>query len=254
VADGDADCPVAGASAINYGTAGRLGVIIPSGNTAVEPQFEALRPRGVSCHYARLTLTGSSPAQLLAMPRKVEEAAQLLQDAHVDLIAFHCTAVSTWDEALEDDILRRIEASTGVAAVATSRTLVAALRALCARRIVMLSPYLEHIALREQTFLERRGFEVVHNGFLGLSTPDEMLAVSPQQWLTTLCESPLERVDACVVSCTAVRAIEVVRAAEERLGIPVVTSNSAMLWFAASTLAPGVAIPAIGRLGQLALP
>ena len=41
---------------INYGTRARLGMILPSGNQAAEPQFQAMLPTGVSLHTTRLKL------------------------------------------------------------------------------------------------------------------------------------------------------------------------------------------------------
>jgi maleate isomerase len=55
-----------------------------------------------------------------------------------------------------------------------------------------------------------------------------------------------------LVSCTAIRAVEVVDAAEELLEKPIITSNSAMLWYAARRLGITAAITGIGRLGQFA--
>lgn len=237
---------------VNYGTRARLGVLFPSGNTAVEPQFEAMRPRGVSCHFGRLALTGSSERQLLGMSEGVEGAAQLLKDAGVKLIAFHCTAVSTWDSALEASILRRIEESTGLPAVATSQALVAALHALDARRLAMLSPYNQAIALREQSFLERAGFDVVANDYLGVDTPDEMIAVEPSTWLEMAAGLSDRGADVTLVSCTAIRALEIVEAAEQATGKPLITSNSAMFWHAMRALGIDDDLPGIGALGRCA--
>lgn len=232
----------------DYGSRGRLGIILPSGNAATEPQFEFYRPEGVSFHYTRLALASSSVEELLAMPTHVEVAAVLLKHAGVDAIAFHCTAVSTWDPALEHEILRRIAANTRLRTIATSQAIVAALRAVGARRIAMLSPYTEAVALREQKFLETHGFEVACNEFLGVETGAEMFAVPPAQWLEMVVRASRLDVDACLVSCTATRAIEVVARAESASGKPVITSNSAMLWHASRTLEAGIDHPGIGML------
>ena len=46
-------------NAINYGTPAKLGMLLPSGNQAAEPQFHAMLPAGVSLHTTRLKLTGT---------------------------------------------------------------------------------------------------------------------------------------------------------------------------------------------------
>src|SRR3979490_718017 len=95
-------------SAINYGTRARLGMLLPSGNQAAEPQFHAMLPSGVSLHPTRLELPGSSESDLLAMVERVEDAAALVADAGADLVMFHCTAVSTFSSALEKSIKKRV--------------------------------------------------------------------------------------------------------------------------------------------------
>lgn len=235
----------------NYGRVARLGVILPSGNMATEPQFACYGPEGISFHFTRLALARSSEEQLLAMTDQVEAAAALLKDADVDAIAFHCTAVSTWDPALEDRILRRIGDTTGLPTFATSQAIVAALRAVGARRIAMLSPYREAIARREQNFMEVHGFEVACNEFLGLDSGDEMLAVPEARWLEMVQRSPLADIDACLISCTATRAIDIVGSAERMSGKPVITSNSAMLWHACRGLHASLDHPELGMLRDI---
>jgi maleate isomerase len=42
----------------DYGGRGRLGLLIPSGNTAAEVQFSAARPPGMALHWTRLPPEG----------------------------------------------------------------------------------------------------------------------------------------------------------------------------------------------------
>jgi maleate isomerase len=81
----------------------------------------------------------------MAMTDNVEQAAELLAAAQVNMIAFHCTAVSTLDSDMGDNLVARIERSTGLPAVATSLALLSALDRLEARRIVMVTPYRQAI-------------------------------------------------------------------------------------------------------------
>jgi maleate isomerase len=236
----------------DYGSRGRLGLLLPSGNTASEVQFAAARPAGVSLHWTRLPLTGSKESELMAMVDSVEGASRLLAHAKVDLVAFHCTAVSTWGQGLEASLLERIGASTGRPVIATSQALVAALHALPAKRVVMLSPYVEHIAKREKEYFSQLGFEVVAENSLGINDPAGMLAVTPGTWQDMARRWNRDDADAMVFSCTATRAWEAVDSIEQELGKPVLTSNSAMLWYAARKLGVTESLPC-GRLGTLPL-
>jgi maleate isomerase len=103
-----------------YGWRLRLGMLLPSSNPVGEPEVAAMLPAGISVHTTRLKLAGSTAEELLAMTAKVEEGAALLADAGVDLIAFNCTAVSTFDEAMAENIRVRIGAASGVPAISTA--------------------------------------------------------------------------------------------------------------------------------------
>ncbi len=64
-----------------------------------------------------------------------------VSDTGADLVLFHCTAVSPQSETLEKSISERVARASGKPVTATSEALVAALRVLSAKRIVMVSTY-----------------------------------------------------------------------------------------------------------------
>jgi maleate isomerase len=234
-----------------YGTRGRVGLLLPSGNQAAEPQLAAMLPDGVALHTTRLKLTGSSERELLGMVERVEEAAELAADVEPALIVFHCTAVSTFSSTLEASILDRIRTATGRPVTATSEAIVTALRALRARRIVMLSPYIDEINRRETVYFTERGFEVLGCAGLDRATPQEMMAVTPAEWIAMGVHHRDDRADAYLISCTAVRATDVIDELEARLDRPVVTSNSAVAWHATRRLGIAEPVKAVGRLSTL---
>jgi maleate isomerase len=187
-------------------------------------------PQGVALYATRLPLRGSSEAELLAMARNVEEAAGLLGHAGVGLIAFNCTAVSTYSKAMEAEIRRRIAAATGLPALMTSAAIVEALKALRARSVVLLTPYIPEVNAREAAFLRGEGLEVLSDTGLGLDTNTEMARLAPEVWTDLARKHRDRRADAYLVSCTAVRSAEVIDELERELGRPVVTSNQAIAW------------------------
>lgn len=215
---------------INYGTRARVGVILPSGNRAAEAQFASMTPEGVSMHVTRLGLTGTSEAALLGMVQDVESAAQLLADVDPALILFHCTAVSTYSSDLERSIIERIASASGKRVTATSQAIVSALRALGAKKVVMLSPYPDEINAKETAFLESSGFQVVSSASIPCTSVTEMMAITPAQWVALALENKSSDADAYLISCTAVRTAEVVQELEAALERPVITSNTSAMW------------------------
>ena len=233
---------------INYGTRARLGMLLPSGNQAAEPQFHAMLPEGVALHTTRLALKGSSDAELMAMTDRVEEAAQLVGDAEVDLVVFHCTAVSTWDASREQSIKDRIAKASGRPVTATSEAIVAALKAVGAKRIVMLSPYIDAINKREAAYFANAGFEVLDCAGLDKATANEMMSVTPAEWRDFALAHRNPKADAYLLSCTTVRSAEVADALEEQLGKPVVTSNTSTVWHCLRKMGIDDRIKGFGRL------
>jgi maleate isomerase len=215
---------------IDYGERLRIGMVLPSGNVISEPQVNAMLPQGVALYATRLPLRGSSEAELLAMAQNVDEAARLLGHAGVGLIAFNCTAVTTYSKAMEADIRQRIAAATGLPALMTSAAIVEALKTLRARKVVLLTPYIPEVNAREALFLQGEGLEVLSETGLGLNTNTEMARLAPDIWIELGRQKQDSRADAYLVSCTAVRSAEVIDALERELGRPVVTSNQAIAW------------------------
>jgi len=229
-----------------------LGVIIPSVNTVVEPTFPAMVPEGVALHFTRLRLVGTAPEELLAMTENAGQAAQLLADAGVDRILFHCTAATTFDSEMPRRIHERIANATGVPSTVTSESVVAALRALGARRIVMLTPYPAHINEREAAFLEHHGISVIHQHGLEITDGVGFLRVTPEDWFQLAMDHARADADAYFLSCAQARSAEVIDAIEQSLGKPVITSNQAGVWHALRESGVADSVPGFGRLMRTA--
>lgn len=233
--------------AIDYGDRARLGILLPSGNYIAEAEIPAMLPAGIGHHVTRLALRGSSSQELLAMLSRLEEGAKLVADAKVDRIAFHCTAVSTFAPDMAGSIVQRIEAATGVRAFSTADALLAACATLRARRILLVTPYLAAVHQREVAFLEAQGLSVVGGAWMDIDTNTEMGRLTPAAILSFATEQATDA-DACLLSCTAIRSAGIIAALERRLGMPVLTSNQAMVWYALGQLGVEAASPEFGQL------
>lgn len=233
---------------IDYGDALRLGFIVPSGNVIAEPQIRAMLPAGVLPLFTRLALRGSSEAELMRMMEGVEAAAELLADARVDRIVFHCTAVTTFSPQSGPEIRRRIEAKTGIPGMVTSDALAAAFAGLGWRRLVLLSPYIASVHQREITFVEQLGLSVVRDAFLDIDTNDEMARLSPEALRDWVLNHRDAQADGYFLSCTALRTAELIAPLEAELGHPVLTSNQVMVWHALRSAGMSQPIPGWGEL------
>ncbi len=228
---------------------GRIGLIIPSSNRLSEPQLQRYSPPGVQFHTTRLRMTGPYHAPPSAILDRIQEAAGLLADAKVNLIVFHCTG-SSMEEGPGADarIAAAVEAATGVPATTTATAVVAALRALGIRRLVLVTPYPADTTADEVRTLEGLGFEVLAAHALDLGGSDGYVSYPPAAWYEAVVARRDDRADGYFVSCTNIRATEVLAELEAALGRPVVGSNQATLWHALRRIGVPDAVPGLGRL------
>ena len=217
---------------IRFGSRLRLGMIIPSVNTEAEPQIAAMLPDGVTLHTTRLKMIEHTPSDLLSMTERIEEGASLLADAGVDRIIFNCTAVTMNSPEAADRINARITEATGLPATATAHGVRAALAALGAKKVVMVTPYVSAVNEREAVFLRHNGIEVLRDYAMGLTYAKDFRAVTGEAWRRLVLEQRDDRADAYFMSCAQARVAEIIDTLEQELGRPVVTSNQAATWLA----------------------
>ena len=228
----------------------KIGLIVPSSNTTVEPDFQRVVPPGVTLHAARMWLVDTTPDGLEAMNEEAETAARALGSAAVDVVAYACTSGSFLGGPGYDEVLlAKIEGVAGGApAVGTSPAVVEALRASGIRRVAVVTPYVDSINERLRTFLEAHGLEVssmagqqlVANLDIGKQTPDQVLRFANVHLF--------KEADGFFLSCTNWRAMEVAEPLEQALGKPVVTSNQATIWAAFRAVGLTDAVAGYGRL------
>lgn len=231
-----------------YGSV-RLGVLVPSGNSVAETELRAMLPDSVTMLTTRLALRGSSEAELLAMLTDLDQAASLLGHAEPDAIAFHCTAVSTFASHLAGEIRDRITAATGRPAIATADAILAAFRVLQARRVLLVTPYIQPVHQREISFLADNGIVVTGGSCLGVETNGEMARISPDAIAEQVRSAAAGVVaDACFISCTAIRSAGLIADLEATLGMPVITSNQVLAWHGLKTLGITQSISGFGWL------
>jgi maleate isomerase len=222
--------PHASFPAIDYGSRLRAGVLIPSGNSVAEPELRAMLPPEASMLVTRLPLRGSSRAELLRMLDHLEAASGLLADAAVEVIVFHCTAVSTFAPDMAAGIRERIEKATGKKCFTTADAVLSALSKLGARRVSLLTPYIDEVHLREVEFLQANGFHVEGGANLGIDTNAQMSELEPEAILNWAQRNIGDASDVCFLSCTAIKSASIISALERSCGKPVITSNQCMIW------------------------
>ncbi len=220
-----------------YGWRARIGLIIPSSNTTMEPEFWKMAPEGVSIHSARMRLIEVTPEALSEMHKDLMHAAQLLSDTNVDIIVFGCTSGSFLEGlGFDKQISDEIKSNVGVEAITTSTAVIDALKELELRKIVLATPYIEEINKKEVKFLEDNGIKVLKYKGLGILKNTEIGAQTPDVAYRLAKEVYVSEADGVFISCTNFRTIEILDVLEQDLGVPVISSNQATMWKTLKTL------------------
>jgi maleate cis-trans isomerase len=217
----------------------RIGVILPTSNRLIEPQFQHYAPAGLGVHFERARITGRWDRPIAELAPEVARAALSLADVKPDLIVFNCTGTSM-KEGREGDafLLDTIRRETGVAALSTAEAVVEALNALDMRKLVLVTPYVQATNDHEIAYLRACGFEVVHDIALGLKGGDQYITVPPERWIELVLANDRAEADGFFLSCTNTTQIEAIEAIEQATGKPAVSSNQAVLWACINRLRP----------------
>ncbi|HEV7802419.1 MAG TPA: decarboxylase, partial [Burkholderiales bacterium] len=212
---------------------GRIGLLVPSSNTTVEPEFYRALPRSVTLHTARLYLTRIAPESILRMVEDMETQARLLASADVDVIVLGATAPSFLNGLGYDrELIAKLEAATGRTATTTSTALVEAIRHFGARRVVLASAYDEKVNGIAKSFLEASGVEVAD--MKGLALVDNLVVgrLGPETAYDLALKVDRSDADAIVLSCTNWQTMEAIERIERETGKPVITTTQASIWAA----------------------
>jgi len=210
----------------------RVGLIVLATDLTSERDFARLCPdEGLAIYANRIGFANPTDKKnLLAMGPLLTEAARvILPGETLDAIAYSCTAASA---LIGDSAVRQaIQAAKPEVPVVTPTT--AAFRAfetLQVRKISLLTPYTDAVTDALANYFEVGGVEILNATCFGLSDDREIARIRPDSILAAACTAWHADADALFISCTALRAVAAVEEIEDRLGIPVVTSNQAMFW------------------------
>jgi maleate isomerase len=172
----------------------------------------------------------TTPENLARMAPRLTAAADLLVPG-IDLtaICYSCTAASVeiGDAAVADAIQK---ARPGVPVVTPPDAAIAAFSALGINRIALVTPYLVETTEPMAAYFARRGLEIVSAQCLGLSDDRDMARISSASILDAVEAADRTAAEGVFLSCTALPALAVIDAIEQRIGKPVVSSNQASFW------------------------
>jgi maleate isomerase len=233
------------------GRRARIGIVVPSVNTVMEPWASRVVPDGVSVHFSRMFIPAETTAETLIEMDRTDGKSALRQLSSIfpHVMAYGCTA-SSIVQGLEYDAHLRAEIAEGyeVPATTAAHAILTALQTVGARRISIVSPYPAKVDEAEHHYFNEAGFEVVGGAFLGISDGFRLAEPEPETLFDLGKRGCHPDADALVVSCLNTRSHTVIAALEDALGKPVITSTQATLWHAMRLAGVDDKIRGVGRL------
>lgn len=214
------------------GTRANLGLLVLRTDQTIEDEFRfALPQKGVALYGARLfSEVEITPPNLLKMYDEIPGTVGLLPDVWFDVVGYACTSGSL--VIGEDVIEKRVQEVLPDVKVTNPVTAArAAMAALGAKRIALLTPYLSKINHSLRASLIERGMDIPVMG--SFNEPDDNLVarISADSIEKAILEiGASDDCDAIFVSCTSLRVARIVERVEKKLGKPVTSSNHALAW------------------------
>ena len=220
------------------GWRGKIGIVVPSTNTIVQPECEPLRPRGVTNHIARITIKERPLTSDQAFMEHVQAMRdgigaatdQVMTSGPTHLIMGVALEAFWGGVAAADAMQAELAARAGVGVSMGSTATVAALKRFGATRIAVLTPHQPRGDAMVQAYLAEAGFEVVRLTGLKCASPKAIGEVTAAQLRDALRALDGPDVDALVQVGTNLAAIEVAAEGERWLNKPVLSINAVTYW------------------------
>ncbi len=228
---------------------GRIGVLVPSSNTTVEPEFYRALPRDVTLHTGRLFLTRITPDSIEKTAEEIERESRYLATADVDVILLGATAPSFLKGVGYDQrLIAKIAAASGKPATTTSTAMLEALAAVGARRVALGSAYTDEVNKIAAAFLEANGYQVTALDGLGHVDNLEVGRLDVETAYESGRRVDGPEADAVLLACTNWQSMAIIERLENDIGKPVITTTQASLWACLRMLGRGPEVKGFGRL------
>jgi len=235
----------------------KFGVIAPSTNTSVQPEFDAMRPLGVTNHFSRIVIPDDPVRSDEDFNRLMDNIRAALMDAvdavmtcRPDYLVMGMSAETFWD-GLEGSVAlqRRVEERAGVEVAMGSDACQAALRRYGdIKRISVITPYMPVGDAQVRRFFTDCGFEVVNLKGFKCASPMLIAHVSERELRDAIIEVDDPSVEAIVQVGTNLAMARVAGLAEFWLDKPVIAISTATYWWALRQNGIEDRIPGFGSL------
>lgn len=240
----------------------RIGQIVPSSNTTMETEIpailrarELIEPERFTFHSSRMRMKHVTKDELAKMDGDSDRCALELSDANVDVLGYAClVAIMSmglgYHRTSEQRLYERTRENGAPAPVVTSAgALVDGLKAIGAKKVSILTPYMKPLTQLVVDYIQHEGIEVVDSISLEISNNLEVGRQDARAPIEITKRLKTDGVDAIVASaCVQMPSLASIQAIEDRTGLPVISSSVATTYMMLKQLGLKTAIPGFGSL------
>ena len=235
----------------------KLGVIAPASNTIAQPEFDAMRPRGVTNQMMRVVIpdtpVGSDEEfanMMSAVRASIEASIDGILACSPAAVAVAMSAETFWEGTLDLNALQaHLESRAHVKVILAAQACLAAIhRYGGVRRIALITPYMPAGDAQVRRSFSDSGFEVVNLLGLKCNSPLLMAHESPERLRRAVREVDDPSVELILQVGSNLSFAKVAAEAEGWLGKPVLTVNTCTYWHALRSLGIDDKIDGFGSL------
>lgn len=240
----------------------RIGQIVPSSNTTMETEIpailrarEAVEAERFTFHSSRMRMQHVTKEELAKMDADSDRCALELADARVDVLGYAClVAIMSmglgYHKKSEERLHGRTVEAGGPAPVVTSAgALVDSLKAIDAKKVAILTPYMKPLTQLVVDYIEHEGIEVLDSISLEVSNNLEVGLLNPLAPVEHTKKLNTANVDAIVASaCVQMPSLASIQQIEDRAGMPVLSSSVATTYMMLKKLGLKTYAPGFGSL------
>ena len=221
----------------------KFGVLAPSTNTMVEPDFYMMGVPGVTAHISRILMANTSrdrdcteanEQRQRRLEDEMKPAIERVLTAEPDYMVMGMSA-PTFRDGVEGNRkwkARMQEYCGGLGMANGAEACERALNLLGVKRIAILTPYWASTSSHVIRFFNEAGFEVVGHKDLECPSPVAIAHVEAGQIRAALREIDSDRAEAIVQCGTDLHMVELADEAERWLGKTVLAINAVIWWMA----------------------
>lgn len=211
----------------------RVGLLIPSSNSVMEVDFYRNLPHDTTVHTGRMYMVDTTvEGESRMLDEFTMPAAEAVGTALPHMTVFGCTSAGALrGKDYDRDLCRRIGEVTGSTPVSVIESVNQALRETRAKRVAVVTPYIDDLNERIRASIEAEGIEVSAMHGMGISNNFDIASVTPEQIYDFVQAKIGPRVpgDALFLSCTNFNALSALSLLKVPYDVPIVTSNLAAL-------------------------